>query len=83
MDLDLGNYERFLDIKLTRDHNITTGKVYQASYFINVALSITWCSSLRCLLKFEMTNGILIIEFYCCSFFSFRVLICFLLYYSM
>ncbi|KAF7023026.1 hypothetical protein CFC21_035632 [Triticum aestivum] len=30
VDLDLGNYERFLDIKLTRDHNITTGKVYQA-----------------------------------------------------
>jgi len=26
-DLDLGNYERFLDITLTRDHNITTGKV--------------------------------------------------------
>ncbi|VAH77966.1 unnamed protein product [Triticum turgidum subsp. durum] len=30
VDLDLGNYERFLDIKLTRDHNITTGKIYQA-----------------------------------------------------
>jgi len=29
-DLDLGNYERFLDIELTREHNITTGKVYQA-----------------------------------------------------
>jgi CTP synthase len=29
-DLDLGNYERFLDIELTRDHNITTGKVYQS-----------------------------------------------------
>lgn len=28
-DLDLGNYERFLDIELTRDHNITTGKIYQ------------------------------------------------------
>lgn len=28
-DLDLGNYERFLKITLTRDHNITTGKVYQ------------------------------------------------------
>ena len=28
-DLDLGNYERFLGITLTRDHNITTGKVYQ------------------------------------------------------
>ena len=27
-DLDLGNYERFLDLALTRDHNITTGKVY-------------------------------------------------------
>ena len=29
VDLDLGNYERFLNIKLTRDHNITTGKVYE------------------------------------------------------
>jgi CTP synthase len=29
-DLDLGNYERFLDIPLTRDNNITTGKVYKA-----------------------------------------------------
>ena len=28
-DLDLGNYERFLDLALTRDHNITTGKIYQ------------------------------------------------------
>src|SRR5256886_10490488 len=30
VDLDLGNYERFLDVNLTRDHNITTGKVYRA-----------------------------------------------------
>jgi len=30
VDLDLGNYERFLDMSLTRDHNITTGKVYRA-----------------------------------------------------
>lgn len=28
-DLDLGNYERFLDITLPRSSNITTGKVYQ------------------------------------------------------
>lgn len=28
-DLDLGNYERFLDVTLTRDNNLTTGKVYQ------------------------------------------------------
>ncbi|CBZ50461.1 gk17769, related [Neospora caninum Liverpool] len=29
VDLDLGNYERFLDVTLTRDHNLTSGKVYQ------------------------------------------------------
>lgn len=29
VDLDLGNYERFLDINLYRDNNITTGKIYQ------------------------------------------------------
>jgi hypothetical protein len=29
-DLDLGNYERFLDVKLTNDSNLTTGKIYQA-----------------------------------------------------
>ena len=29
-DLDLGNYERFLDISLCADNNITTGKVYKA-----------------------------------------------------
>jgi CTP synthase len=28
-DLDLGNYERFLSLELTQDHNITTGKVYR------------------------------------------------------
>ena len=30
VDLDLGNYERFLDIQLGRDNNITTGKVYSS-----------------------------------------------------
>jgi CTP synthase len=29
-DLDLGNYERFVDITLTRDHNLTTGKIYSS-----------------------------------------------------
>lgn len=28
-DLDLGNYERYLDVSLGKDNNITTGKVYQ------------------------------------------------------
>ncbi|KAJ3296832.1 CTP synthase [Rhizoclosmatium globosum] len=29
VDLDLGNYERFLDITLSRENNITTGKIYR------------------------------------------------------
>ncbi len=29
VDLDLGNYERFMDITLSRDHNLTTGKIYR------------------------------------------------------
>ncbi|CAH1800129.1 unnamed protein product [Owenia fusiformis] len=30
VDLDLGNYERFLDVTLHKDNNITTGKIYQS-----------------------------------------------------
>ncbi|KAL1491250.1 hypothetical protein ABEB36_011871 [Hypothenemus hampei] len=30
VDLDLGNYERFLNITLHRENNITTGKIYQS-----------------------------------------------------
>lgn len=29
-DLDLGNYERFLNTKLSKDHNITSGKIYKS-----------------------------------------------------
>jgi CTP synthase len=29
VDLDLGNYERYLHITLTRENNITTGKIYK------------------------------------------------------
>ena len=28
VDLDLGNYERFLDINLQSENNLTTGKIY-------------------------------------------------------
>lgn len=38
VDLDLGNYERFLDITLTRDNNLTTGKVYQVHPASSLAL---------------------------------------------
>src|ERR1051325_904048 len=27
-DMDIGNYERFLDIELTSEHNLTTGRIY-------------------------------------------------------
>ena len=30
MDMDLGTYERFLDINLSRSHNTTTGQIYTA-----------------------------------------------------
>ena len=29
-DLDLGHYERFVDVRLTADHNFTTGKIYHS-----------------------------------------------------
>lgn len=29
VDLDLGNYERYLNVTLSKDNNITTGKIYQ------------------------------------------------------
>lgn len=30
-DLDLGNYERFLSVSLTKESNLSTGKIYQVS----------------------------------------------------
>ena len=29
VDLDLGNYERFLNVTLTYDNNITSGKIFE------------------------------------------------------
>ncbi len=29
-DLDLGHYERFIDINLSKSSNVTTGKIYQS-----------------------------------------------------
>ena len=31
-DLDLGNYERFSKVRMTRNNNFTTGSVYAVSY---------------------------------------------------
>ncbi|KAL6284947.1 hypothetical protein ACE6H2_015876 [Prunus campanulata] len=41
VDLDLGNYERFLDVTLTRDNNITIGKIYEVVPHITNAIK-TW-----------------------------------------
>jgi hypothetical protein len=51
-DLDLGNYERFLDISLGADNNITTGKVYKAVIEASARAStwvrqFRWCRTLR------------------------------------
>ena len=44
VDLDLGNYERYLDVTLSRDNNITTGKIYreviEKEVFCTLLLSI-------------------------------------------
>ncbi len=42
-DLDLGNYERYLDVTLNRDNNITTGKVYM--HVIEREVSTEICQS--------------------------------------
>lgn len=39
VDLDLGNYERYLAVTLAGDNNITTGKIYQhVCYLISLRL---------------------------------------------
>ena len=42
VDLDLGNYERFLDTTLTRNNNITTGKVYNHVIQKEVTSPVQW-----------------------------------------
>jgi len=34
-DLDLGNYERFLSVSLTKESNLSTGKIYQVRTIFN------------------------------------------------
>ena len=42
VDLDLGNYERYLNVTLSRDNNITTGKIY--SEVIEKEVRSSWSS---------------------------------------
>ncbi|CAN6545546.1 unnamed protein product [Malus baccata var. baccata] len=41
VDLDLANYEHFLDVTLTRDNNMTTGKIYQGGRHHQLLESLT------------------------------------------
>ena len=43
MDLDLGNYERYLNVTLSRDNNITTGKIYSQVIEKEVSVSVWTC----------------------------------------
>ena len=45
-DLDLGNYERYLNVTLTKDHNITTGKFIFMS-FKRKEGEISWVKQFR------------------------------------
>jgi len=45
-DLDLGHYERFTHAKLTRDNNLTTGRIYEQIITRSVA-AITWARPFR------------------------------------
>ena len=44
-DLDLGNYERFMDITLTKDNNLTTGKIYSVG--VNLHASQPSCAAVH------------------------------------
>lgn len=47
MDLDLGNYERFLDVELHRDNNITTGKIYSMVIEVRCGAAVAGCGTVR------------------------------------
>ena len=43
VDLALGHYERYLNVTLSRDNNITTGKIYSQVIEKEVSLSVWTC----------------------------------------
>ena len=55
VDLDLGNYERYLDITVSRDHNITTGKIYKEVIEKEVSEARSILSILAILFRGEAT----------------------------
>ncbi len=62
-DLDLGHYERFTNVRLTRDNNSTTGKIYQTviekerkGEFLGKTVQVvcrSWSLSDRCEMRWD------------------------------
>jgi len=46
VDLDLGNYERYLNVTLSRDNNITTGKIYREVIEKEVRTLFLYCGTM-------------------------------------
>lgn len=70
VDLDLGNYERYLDVTLSKDNNITTGKIYKQVIEREVSLfgryrrvECSWCFIAQRRISWENCSGACI---YCC-----------------
>ena len=40
--MDLGTYERFLDISISKEHNITTGRIYLRCHSSRERWKISW-----------------------------------------
>jgi len=70
VDLDLGNYERFLDITLHRDNNITTGKIYQhviekerkGDYLGKTVQGNNVCCTQQSLMMYQLANDAVAIQ---------------------
>jgi hypothetical protein len=59
VDLDLGNYERYLNVTLSRDNNLTTGKIYREV----IEKEVGWflLGFMRCVLKWWLDSDVGII----------------------
>ena len=73
VDLDLGNYERYLNVTLSRDNNITTGKIYreviekEVRYFdIDILISLS-----KSLFFFREKENISERQYRCVYFYSY------------
>lgn len=65
VDLDLGNYERYLNVTLSRDNNITTGKIYQQVIEREVRPSCFSGAAIEFCIILEPSKGVGELEGFC------------------